>query len=322
MPLVTIFGGSGFVGRYIARKMAKAGWRVRVAVRKPHLAHFVRPYGEVGQVEPVQANIRDEVSTRRAVQGADVVINCVGLMYVSGKQQFDSVQAEGAARLARLSREAGVKRFVHLSAIGADPASDSDYARTKGEAEAAVLAAYPDAAILRPSVIFGHEDQFFNRFAAMARLSPLLPVVGATTRLQPVYVDDVAEAAARCALGQVAGGIYELGGPRVITMRAAMAEMLAIIHRRRLLLSVPGFVARLKAKAFGLLPYLTLGLVPNTFLTEDQVRLLARDNVVSPGARGFADLGIVPTDMAAVLPRYLFAYRPNGQYDDVIVSAG
>ncbi|MEO1613748.1 MAG: complex I NDUFA9 subunit family protein, partial [Pseudomonadota bacterium] len=189
-PIVTIFGGSGFVGRYIARRMAKEGWRVRVAVRRPNEAIFVRPYGDVGQVEPIQANIRDDASTAAAVQGATAVVNCVGILFEDSRQKFDGVQAEGAARIAKAAAAAGVERFVHLSAIGADASSAADYARTKAEGEAAVLEAFPTATILRPSIVFGPEDQFFNRFAAMTKFSPVVPMVGADTRFQPVYVDD------------------------------------------------------------------------------------------------------------------------------------
>ncbi len=318
-PLVTIFGGSGFVGRYIARRMAKQGWRVRVAVRRPNEALFVRPYGDVGQVEPVQANIRDEASCARAIQGADAVVNCVGILYPDARQRFDTVQGEGAGRLARLAAAAGA-RFVQLSAIGADAASDSAYARTKAEGEAAVLAAIPAATILRPSIVFGHEDQFFNRFAAMARMSPILPVVGARTRFQPVYVDDVAHAA-EVALTTTVPGTYELGGPEILTFDALMRRMLAIIRRRRLVLFVPMPVARLQARALDLLGTLSAGLLPNRMITADQVRLLARDNVVGDGARGLADLGIAPTPMTAVLETYLYAYRPHGQYTELQESA-
>ncbi len=204
--LVTIYGGSGFIGRYIARRMAKAGWRVRVAVRRPNDALFVRPYGVVGQVEPVFCNIRDDASVRSVMRGAHAVVNCVGILAERGKNRFDAVQAEGAGRVARIAAEEGVEQLVQLSAIGADAASDSAYARSKAAGEAAVRAAFPGAIILRPSIVFGQEDQFFNRFAGMARMGPVLPVVGAETRFQPVYVDNVAEAAAKGATGQVAPG--------------------------------------------------------------------------------------------------------------------
>lgn len=319
--LVTIYGGSGFVGRYIARRMAKDGWRVRVAVRRPNDALFVRPYGVPGQVEPVLCNIRDDASVRAVMAGADAVINCVGILNRSGKNTFDSVQAQGAARVARIATELGVPHLVQLSAIGADKTSASDYARSKAEGEAAVLTAYPSAVILRPSVIFGSEDQFFNRFAGMSTLSPILPVVGANTRFQPVYVDDVAQAAVLAANGQAAPGIYELGGPDVATFRDLMRKMLAVIQRRRLVLNMPFFVARLMGGAFDLLQTLTAGLFENTTLTRDQVKNLARDNVVADGARGFADLGITPTSIDSVLPEYLWRYRPSGQYAAIKQSA-
>lgn len=319
--LVTIYGGSGFVGRYIARRMAKDGWRVRVAVRRPNDAMFVRPYGVPGQVEPVACNIRDDASVRAVMAGADVVINCVGILNVAGKNSFEAVQAEGAARIARIAAETGIKQLVQLSAIGADAKSDSIYARTKAKGEAAVMAAFPGAVILRPSVIFGSEDQFFNRFAAMSRMGPILPVVGAKTLFQPVYVDDVAQAAVLAADGKVAAGIYELGGPEVASFGDLMKTMLEIIRRRRLVLNIPFFVARIMGGAFDLLQAVTLGLFNNGLVTLDQVRNLARDNVVSDGAKGFADLGIEPTSMASVLPEYLWRYRPSGQYAAIKESA-
>ncbi|MCA3557397.1 MAG: complex I NDUFA9 subunit family protein, partial [Rhodobacter sp.] len=242
--LVTIYGGSGFIGRYIARRMAKEGWRVRVAVRRPNEAIFVRPYGVVGQVEPVFCNIRDDASVRAVMQGADAVVNCVGVLNEVGRNGFDAVQAEGAARVARIAAELGVGRLVQLSAIGADADAASAYARSKAAGEAAVRQAFPQAVILRPSVVFGTEDQFFNRFAAMTRLGPFLPVVGAATRFQPVYVDDVAQAAVKAVLGEAAPGIYELGGPEVHSFRALMQKMLQVVQRRRLIVNIPFFVAR------------------------------------------------------------------------------
>ncbi|WP_299970050.1 complex I NDUFA9 subunit family protein [uncultured Roseobacter sp.] len=319
--LVTIYGGSGFVGRYIARRMAKAGWRVRVAVRRPNEAIFVKPYGVVGQVEPVLCNIRDDTSVRAVMSGADAVVNCVGILAESGKNQFEAVQAEGAARVARIAAEEGVTALVQLSAIGADAGSASEYARTKAAGEAAVLEHMPQAVILRPSIVFGAEDQFFNRFASMARFGPVLPVVGAETRFQPVYVDDVAKAAELALTGKAAPGIYELGGPDVASFRALMEQMLKVIHRRRLVLNVPFFAARIMAFGFDMLQTLSLGLFTNGMITRDQVRNLANDNVVSDGARGFAELGITPTSMASVLPEYLWRFRPSGQYDAIKDSA-
>ena len=319
--LVTIFGGSGFVGRYIARRMAKEGWRVRVAVRRPNEALFVRPYGVPGQVEPMGCNVRDDASVRAMIRGADAVVNCVGILNRSGRNTFDAVHAEGAGRIARIAASEGVQTLVHVSAIGADAQSDSDYARTKGEGEAAVLAAFPRAVILRPSIIFGTEDHFFNRFAAMARLTPVLPVVGAETKFQPVYVDDVAQAAVAGVLGKAAPGIYELGGPEVDTFRGLMRRMLAIIERRRAIVNVPFFLARIMAFGLDAVQAVTLGLIENRILTRDQVRNLARDNVVSPGAKGLADLGIAPTAMESVLPDYLWRFRPSGQFAAIKRSA-
>jgi len=318
--LVTIFGGSGFVGRYVARRMARAGWRVRVATRNPNVALFVRTYGVVGQVEPVACNVRDEASVAAALHGADAVVNCVGTFDAGGRNNFDAVQAQGATRIARLAAAAGVARMVHISAIGADPASASTYSRTKAKGESGVLEHMPGAVILRPSVIFGAEDQFFNRFAGMTRVGPVLPVVGAATRFQPVWVDDVAAAVELAVLGRAVGGIYELGGPDAGTFRALMQRMLSVIRRRRLIVNIPFPVARLMAAAFGLGRTLTLGLLLQP-ITADQVRSLRVDNVVDPDAQGFAALGITPTAMDAVLPDYLWRFRPSGQYESIKESA-
>lgn len=319
--LVTIIGGSGFVGRYIARRMAKEGWRVRVAVRRPNEALFVRPYGVVGQVEPVACNIRDDASVRAVLRGADAVVNCVGVLNSVGANTFDAVQAEGAGRVARIAAELGVQRLVQISAIGADAQSDSAYARSKAEGEAAVQAAFPTAVILRPSIIFGTEDQFFNRFAGMTRMGPVLPVVGGNTRFQPVYVDDVAQAAVKAVTGDVAPGVYELGGPEVDTFRALMSRMLKVIQRRRAVVNMPFVLASVMGFGFDMVQAVTLGLIQNKMITRDQVKNLKRDNVVSPGAKGFADLGITPTAMEAVLPEYLWRYRPSGQYAAIKDSA-
>lgn len=305
-PIVTIIGGSGFVGRYIAQALAKRGWRIRVACRRPNEALFTKPYGAVGQVEPVQCNIRNEASVAQVIAGSDAVVNCVGVLFESGQNTFEGVQAEGAGRIARLAAEAGVSRFVHVSAIGADGESAAEYARTKAEGEQAVLESFGDAVILRPSIIFGTEDQFFNRFAAMTRMSPILPMIGAETKFQPVWVQDVAEAAARAVEGKVAPGIYELGGPNVYSFRELMTLMLDVVKRRRLLVNIPFSFARLKASF--------LQMLPNPPLTVDQVRMLEQDNVVQEGAQGFAEIGIVPTAPEAVIESYLYAYRPYGQY--------
>ncbi len=318
--LVTIFGGSGFVGRYIARRMAKEGWRVRVAVRNVNEAMFVRPYGVVGQVEPVFCNIRDDASVAVVMDGADAVVNCVGVLDEVGKNTFDAVQAEGAERIARIAASMAVPRMVHISAIGADADAASEYARTKAAGEAGVLQHMPDAVILRPSIIFGPEDQFFNRFAGMTRFGPVLPVVGADTRFQPVYVDDVAAAAAKAVQGQAEGGGYELGGPDVMTFRALMQLMLQIVRRRRLILNMPFWIARIMVAVFGVVRTLSLGIVKGP-VTKDQVLNLAVDNVVADDAKGFDALGISPTAMEAVLPDYLWRFRPSGQYDAIKESA-
>lgn len=319
--LVTIFGGSGFVGRYIARRMAQEGWRVRVAVRRPNEAIFVRPYGAVGQVEPVLCNIRDDGSVNAALDGAEVAINCVGILAEAGKNTFAQVQEQGADRVARLAAAAGVERFVHLSAIGADPDARSDYAKTKGLGEQAVLRHQPDAIILRPSVVFGPEDQFFNRFASMSRWGPILPVVGASTKFQPVYVDDVAKAAVLAATGAAAPGVYELGGPDISSFRELMGQMLGVINRRRLVVNVPFIVARVMGGSLDLLQTVSLGLLHNSTLTLDQVRNLAKDNVVSGDHMSFADLGVQPVSLEAVLSDYLWRFRPDGQYEELKSSA-
>ena len=318
--LVTIFGGSGFVGRYIARRMAKAGWRVRVACRRPNEAMFVKTYGVVGQVEPIFCNIRDDDSVRAAMHSADAVVNCVGTFDAKGRNNFDAVQTKGAERIARIAVEENIGRLVHISAIGADADSDSDYARTKAEGEAAIMRHRPDAVILRPSVVFGPEDRFFNRFAKMTRLGPVLPVIGADTRFQPVYVDDLAQAAVKGVVARVDAGIYEIGGPEVKTFRELMTIMLADIQRRRLVMDIPFWMAGIMAGGFSVAGALSAGLIKAP-VTPDQVRSLRVDNVVAAGARSLEDLGITPTAIEAVLPEYLWPYRPSGQYAAIKNSA-
>ena len=319
--LVTIYGGSGFVGRYIARRMAKEGWRVRVAVRRPNEALFVKPYGTVGQVEPVFCNIRDDASVRMAMLGADAVVNCVGTFDRGGKNSFTAVQVSGAERVARIAATLKVGHLLHISAIGADPAGASLYAQSKGAGESAVLAAFPTAVILRPSVIFGNEDGFFNRFAGMSRIGPILPVVGASTKFQPVFVDDVAAAAVTGVTGRADPGVYELGGPDVETFKGLMERMLTVIQRRRLVVNVPFFAARIMASVLDFGSIATGGFLKNGLLTRDQVTSLRADNVVAPGAKTLTDLGITPTPMEAVIPEYLWRYRPSGQYASIKDSA-
>lgn len=318
--LVTIFGGSGFVGRYIARRMAKEGWRVRVAVRNTNEAMFVRPYGAVGQVEPVFCNIRDDASVASVTDGADAVVNCVGVLDEVGKNTFNAVQAEGAERIARIAASMGITRMVHISAIGANAEAASVYSRTKAAGEAGVLQHMPDAVILRPSIIFGAEDQFFNRFAGLTRLGPVLPIVGADTLFQPVFVDDVAAAAVKGVLGDAAPGVYELGGPDAHSFRELMQVMLGVIRRRRLIVNIPFWMARVMAAGFDFGKTLSVGLVKGP-VTKDQVLNLAIDNVVADDAQGFDALGISPTAMEVVLPDYLWRFRPSGQYDAIKESA-
>jgi uncharacterized protein YbjT (DUF2867 family) len=309
--LVTVFGGSGFLGRHVVRELARRGYRIRAAVRRPELAGHLQPLGNMGQIHAVQANVRVRWSIDRAVEGADHVVNLVGILYESGSQTFTAVHEAGAGAVAEAAAAEGVG-LSHGSAIGADPGSASAYARSKAAGETAVLATVPGAVIVRPSIMFGPEDDFFNRFAAMARLSPVLPLIGGgSTKFQPAYVGDVAEAIARSVDGEVAGGrIYELGGPDVASFRELLEQMLEVIGRRRLLVPVPWWLASLQASV--------LGLLPRPLLTRDQVALLKSDNIVSSEAeaegRSFAGLGIRPQSAAAILPSYLWQYRSAGQF--------
>ncbi len=314
--LATVYGGSGFVGRYVVQRLAHEGWRVRVAVRRPNEALFVRAYGDVGQVEPVPCNIRDDESVARVMEGAEAVVNCVGILIEEGRNCFEAVQNEGAERIARIASEKGVKSLVHLSALGADENSPSNYARTKALGEKAVLRHFPQAMILRPSVIFGPEDHFFNRFADMAKFGPVLPIVGGKTRFQPVFVDDVAAAAEMGAEGK-ASGIYELGGPEVDTLRNIIAKMLKMINRRRLILNLPFWMGSVIGFVFDMAQAVSMGLFTNTILTRDQVRLLRHDVVVGEGARTLQDIGITPAAFEAIVPEYLWRFRPDGQYDEI-----
>lgn len=320
--IVTIFGGSGFIGRHLVRALARRGYRIRAAVRRPDLAGHLQPLGSVGQIHAVQANLRYPASVAQAIEGADAVVNLVGILAPSGRQTFDAVQADGAEAVARATRDAGIRTLVHMSAIGADADSSSDYARTKASGEAAALTAVDEAVVLRPSVVFGPEDQFFNRFAALARLLPIIPLPGGgSTRFQPVFVGDVAEAAARAVDSTVAGGrVYELGGPRVATLREVVDYILAETQRRRLIAALPWGLANLQAGAMEIADKLTLGLLPDSLMiTRDQVTLLQQDNVVSDAAiaegRTLEGIGIAPTAYESVVPSYLWRYRKTGQFD-------
>ncbi|MFN3520848.1 MAG: complex I NDUFA9 subunit family protein [Phenylobacterium sp.] len=316
MPdLVTVFGGSGFVGSQVVRALARSGARIRVAVRHPHLAGDQRLHGDVGQIEIVQANVRNPASVQRALAGADAAVNLVSTLYEHGRQKFQSLNVMGAKTVAEAAAAGGVKRLAHMSALGADPASASKYARTKGEGEAAVRAAFPQATIFRPSVIFGPEDDFFNKFGEMASMAPALPLVGGgRTRFQPVYVGDVAKAVARAAVDpDCAGKTFELGGPAQYSFRELMELVLAETERRRALVPVPFGVAGMLGGLFDL----AAGLVPPP-ISADQVVLLKSDNVVGGSLPGLADLGIEPTALEAILPTYMQRYRKGGQYADLV----
>lgn len=310
--LVTVIGGSGFVGRHVVRALARKGYRVRVAVRRPDLAGHLQPLGGVGQIHSVQANLRYPKSLAAACEGADAVISMAGLLYESGAQTFDAVHVMGARAAAEAAKEAGASRFVQISAIGADPESGANYARTKAAGEQAVLEAFPGATILRPSIVFGPEDDFFNRFAAMARISPALPLVGGGgTRFQPVFVGDVA--AAVCAVLEndaARGQTYELGGPEVLTFREVLEFILKATDRRRLLVPLPFGVAKVQATF--------LQLLPKPLLTIDQVTMLQDDNVVGADAesdgRTLQGLGITPQAVEAIVPEYLERFRRAGQF--------
>lgn len=307
-PTATVFGGSGFVGRYTVGELARRGYRVRVAVRRPDRALFLKPLGDVGQIVPMAANIRDDASVAAAVEGADAVINLVGVLYEAGPQRFHAVHAEGAGRIARAAAAAGVERMIHVSAIGAAPDAPAAYARSKAAGEQAVREAFPDAVAVRPSIVFGIEDDFLNRFAWIARLAPAIPLIGGGgTRFQPVYVGDVAAGVLRIVEDSgISGRTYEFGGPEVFSFRALMETMLRHIGRRRLLLPVPGALAMLPAGLMELSPFPPM-------LTRDQIRMLGCDNVASADAPGLAALGVEATPLDSVAPGYLARYRRGGR---------
>ena len=306
--LITIFGGSGFLGRHMVRALANDGWRIRVAVRRPNLALFLRPMGRVGQIQIVKANVQDEDALRAALKGADAAINLVAVLYQSGNQRFDSLHVDAAERIARVAGELGVKRLLHVSALGVI-GNNSHYAQTKTLGEERVREAFPNATIFRPSTVFGPEDDFFNKFAWLARLSPALPLIGGgKTKFQPVFVGDVARATAKVLSdASTAGKIYELGGAEILTFKQIMELVLKETHRKRLLVPVPFGLARVKA--------VFLGLLPKPLLTVDQVRMLESDSVVSDGALTFRDLGIMPEAPGAIIPSYLWRFRKHGEFE-------
>ena len=310
-PLVTVFGGSGFLGRHAVRALARAGHRIRVAVRHPNLANYLLPMGHVGQIQIAKTDVRNDDAVASALRGAHAAVNLVGILYNGGGQTFDGVHVDAAERMARAAKAAGAKRFVHISAAGADPDSDSNYARTKAEGEQRVRGAFPEAMVLRPSLVFGPEDNFFNRFAALARISPALPLIGGGhTRFQPVFVGDVAEVVRKGVQDSItAGKTYELGGPGVYTFKQFMEIVLRETGRKRLLVPLPFPLAALSSYF--------LGMLPNPLLTPDQVRLLKTDSVVAPGAPGFAELGVQPDALEAIVPTYLWRFRPKGQFQEI-----
>jgi NADH dehydrogenase len=313
--IVTVFGGSGFIGRHVVRALAARGWRVRNACRRPDLAQYLQPLGSVGQIVSVQANVRHEGSVRAACEGADAVVNLVAILRESGKQTFEEVQVQGARRVAEAANAAGAKSLVHVSAIGADANSKSAYARSKAGGEAEALKTFSKTVVLRPSVVFGPEDRFFNLFAGLARFTPVLPLIGGgKTRFQPVFAGDVADAVAAALDGKAQpGAAYELGGPEVKTFREILRYILDVTGRKRILLPLPFPLAALQASF--------LQLLPSPLLTVDQVELLKTDNVVSVDAvkKGLVleNLGVRPTAIEAVVPEYLYRFRKAGQFTDV-----
>jgi uncharacterized protein YbjT (DUF2867 family) len=320
--IVTVFGGSGFIGRQVVRKLARRGWRIRVATRRPDLASHLQPSGRVGQIHAVQANLRNPASVARALHGSEAAVNLVGILAESGRQNFEAVHAFGARAVARAVQEAGISRLVHMSALGADESSPSDYARTKARGEAAVRDLLPDAIITRPSIVFGPEDDFFNRFGEIARFLPIIPLIGADTKFQPVFVGDVAEVVARGVDGDLpAGSTWELGGPDIRTLRELVVYVCGVTRRKRLLLPVPFGPAHYVAWGTEIATMLSLGLFPRSLAaTRDQVRLLRKDNIVSQNAirsgRTLEALGIAGETIGAVVPTYLYRYRKTGQYAD------
>ena len=304
VKVVTVFGGGGFIGRYVVRALARADLRIRVAQRQPDRAGFLRPMGKLGQISLVAANVRDDASVAAAVEGADCVINLVGILYQHGRQRFAAVHADAAGRIARLARAAQAERLVHFSALGADAHSPALYAQSKAAGERAVLAEFPDATIMRPSIVFGPEDDFFNKFAIMARLAPALPLIGGGhTRFQPAFVGDVAEAVLRALdAPQARGRVYELGGPKVYTFKELLQIVLAETGRRRLLVPIPFWAAELIGSLAELSPLPPL-------ITRDQVLMLKSDAVVAPGGNGLVALGIAPTALELIVPTYLRRFR-------------
>lgn len=310
--LVTVFGGSGFLGRNAVRALAKAGYRIRVAVRYPNQAQYLPPMGSVGQIQLMKCNVLDQDAVARACQGADAVVNLVGILAPAGGQGFDDVHVAAVGNIAMAAKAAGARTLVHVSSLGADPEAESHYAKTKGEGEKLLREEFSNATILRPSLLAGPDDDFFNKFAALARILPMLPLIGGGhTKFQPVFVGDVADAIVKCVSDTATKGkTYELGGPGTYSFKALMQLVLQETGRSRLLLPVPFWLASIKA--------MFLQFLPGKLLTPDQVTSLKADNLVSPNALTFKDLGIAPDSIEAILPSYLWRFRPRGEYDEAV----
>ncbi len=305
--LVTVFGGSGFIGRILVQHLAHAGYRIRVATRRPNNALYVKPLGDLGQIQIVQANLKNEASIKAAIYGADIVINLVGILYESGTQTFDKIHVQGAALIAKAATKAGVTKLIHLSALGADEQSASNYAKSKAQGEAAVIENFAKATIIRPSVVFGPDDKFFNKFAAIAKMFRMLSVICGDSKFQPIYVGDVAKAIESIlTTDDAVGKIYQLGGPTVYSFRELMQMVKDVTQQNVPLINVPLPIANFKA--------FFLGMLPNPMVTLDQIRLMQNDNVVADGENSLKDLGVKPTPVEAVLANYLVHYRPSGQF--------
>lgn len=319
--VATVFGGSGFVGRYIVQRLAKQGWRVKVASRRPNEAMFTQVYGFPGQVTPMLANIRFPKTIEEAIEGSSAVVNCVGILNQIKQQKFDAIHFKAAENIAKISSQMDVDRLIHMSSLGSTIGSPSEYADSKARGEQVVIDNFEEAIIFRPSVIFGNEDEFFNKFASLARLSIVLPLPGGHTQFQPVFVDDVAQAVEKAVIEDIKPGIYELGGPDQLSLKQLIDRMLEIIRRKRLVLAFPAPLFSPVAWIFDMLQFVSGGLVPNQMITRDQLQQLGQDNVVTGAYPTFAELGITPTSMSGELEKYLYSYRPDGQYTAIKESS-
>ncbi|MEE2773647.1 MAG: complex I NDUFA9 subunit family protein [Pseudomonadota bacterium] len=320
-PTAVVFGGSGFIGRYIVHRLVRSGYKVRVAVRKPNEALFLKTYGEVGQVEILACSVLDVESVQSCLQGSSIVVNCVaGSLSETKLKNFEKYYIFGPEIIAKSASSSDVKKLIHISSIGVHPSSISMYSRTKAKGERRVLKHFPGAIILRPSLVFGHEDMFFNRFASMATFSPFIPIVGRNTKFQPVYVNNIADAVARAVSTTGVEGVYELGGPEILTYEELMKKMLKIIRRKRIIFPLPIFFAKSLAFGFSVIKSLTAGFVQPP-ITLDNIKQLEKDNLVSGSVKSFSDLDISPDSLDSVLPNYLYRYRPHGQYTETTESA-